>query len=129
MLSTFQKEKTVYKSNFLIPRKDKYIPLSVSDIAYIHSENKIAKIVTFDNRTFYENDSLDEIQRKIDPSRFFRANRQFIISHQAVKDASVWFEGKLSVNLLVDVPERIIVSRARATGFKDWYTDFYSPAL
>jgi len=121
MLSMFRKEKTVYKSNFLIPHKDKYIPLSVNDIAYIFSENKSAKIVTFDKRTFYEHSSLDEMQRQLDPSKFFRANRQYIISHQAIKDISTWFDSKLSVNLLVDVPEKIIVSRARVTEFKDWY--------
>ena len=121
MLSMFRKENVVYKSNFLIPHKDRYIPLSVNDIAYIHSENKIAKIVTLDNRNFCEYNSLDELQRQLDPSKFFRASRQFIISHKAIKDISVWFDSKLSVNLSVDVPEKIIVSRARANEFKDWY--------
>jgi len=122
MLAMFQKEKIVYKSSFLIPHKDKFIPLSVNDIAYIYSENKMAKIVTLDNRTYYENSSLDELQRQLDPSKFFRANRQFTISHKAVKDISFWFDSKLSVNLLVDIPKKIIVSRLRASEFKEWYT-------
>ena len=122
MLSFFRKENTVYKSNFLIPHKDKYIPLSVNDIAYIFSENKIAKIVTLDSRTCYENNSLDEMQRQLDPSKFFRVNRQFIVSHQAIKDISVWFDSKLSVNLSVAVSEKIIVSRGRVSEFKDWYS-------
>jgi two-component system LytT family response regulator len=121
MLAMLQKGKEVYKSFFLIPHKDKFIPLSVNDIAYIYSENKIAKMITFDKRSFYESSSLDEIQRQIDPARFFRANRQFIISHKAIKDISVWFDSKLSVNLTVDIPEKIIVSRVRASEFKDWY--------
>jgi two-component system LytT family response regulator len=123
MLSTLQKEKTIYKSNFLMPHKDKFIPLSVNNIAYIYSENKVAKIVTFDDRTFYENDSLDKIQQQIDPVKFFRANRQFIISHRAIKDISSWFDGKLSVNLTIEAPEKIIVSRMRAGEFKKWYTE------
>ena len=129
MLSMFQKEFKVYKSNFLIPNKDKYIPLSVNDIAYIYSENKIARIVTIESRIFYDNNSLDEMQRQLDPSMFFRANRQFIISHQAVKDISVWFDSKLSVNLTVAVPEKIIVSRARVSELKDWYSSKKRSAL
>ena len=121
MLSMFQKEKAVYKSNFLIPHKDKFIPLSVNNIAYIYSENRSARIVTLDNRGFYENSSLDEIQRQIDPSKFFRANRQFIVSHQAIKDIAVWFDSKLMINLVVDTPEKIIVSRSRVAELKDWY--------
>ena len=123
MLATFQREKKVYKSNFLIPYKDKFIPLSVNDIAYIYSENKMAKITTFDNRTYYENDSLDKILQQLDPYKFFRANRQFIISHKAIKDISVWFDSKLSVNLLVAIPEKIIVSRVRVAEFKEWFTE------
>jgi two-component system LytT family response regulator len=122
MLAMLQKGKEVYKSFFLIPHKDKFIPLSVNDIAYIYSENKIANIATFDKRSFYENGSLDEIQRQLDPLKFFRANRQFIISHKAIKDISVWFDSKLSVNLTVDIPEKIIVSRMRVSEFKEWYT-------
>jgi len=122
MLSMFHKDKEVYKSNLLIPHKDKYIPLAVSNIAYMFSESKIIKIVTIDNRSYHENCSLDEMQRQIDPSSFFRANRQFIISHKAVKDISLWFDSKLSVSLLVDTPEKIIVSRGRVADFKNWYT-------
>jgi len=123
MLAMFQKDKKIYRSNFLIPHKDKFIPLSVNDIAYIYSENRISKIVTLDNRTFYENSSLDTQQQQIDPTKFFRANRQFIISHKAIKDISIWFDNKLSVNLVAAVPEKIIVSKARASEFKEWFTE------
>ena len=39
------------------------------------------------------------------------------------KDISVWFDSKLSVNLSGAIPEKIIVSRARVSEFKDWYTE------
>ena len=59
---------------------------------------------------------------ELDPNVFFRANRQFIIAHKAIKDISIWFGSKLSVNLRVAVPEKIIVSKARVPEFKAWYT-------
>jgi two-component system LytT family response regulator len=123
MLTMFKQEKKDYKSIFLIPHKDKFIPLSVNDIAYIYAENKVAKIVTLDNRTFHEFSSLDEIQRQLDPDKFFRASRQFIISHKAIKDISTWFGGKLSINLTVETPEKVTISRERVSKFKDWYTE------
>ncbi|MBO7082289.1 MAG: LytTR family transcriptional regulator DNA-binding domain-containing protein, partial [Bacteroidales bacterium] len=52
-----------------------------------------------------------------------RANRQFIISRAAVKDISIWFGNKLSINLLVSVPEKIIVSKARVGEFKSWFAE------
>ena len=56
------------------------------------------------------------------PSIFFRANRQFIVSHKAIKDISVWFDSKLAVNLTVDTSEKVIVSRGRVAEFKEWYS-------
>ena len=53
---------------------------------------------------------------------FYRANRQFIVSRRAVRDLSVWFGSRLSVNLTVKTPERIVVSKARVPDFKKWFT-------
>jgi len=111
----------IHKKSFLIPVKDKLIPVSADDIAFIYSQNKKAVITCFNKRDYTMDTSLDDFLKQLDPDQFFRANRQFIISHQAVSDLSMWFDGKLAVNLSVPTPERIIVSRARSTDFKKWY--------
>ncbi len=115
------KKTEIYKSNFLLPFKDKLIPLSTNNIAYFYSENKVAKIATIDNQIFYENSSLEEIYKQINPADFFRANRQFIISHKAIKDISTWFDNRLAINLLIPTPENIIISRNRVSKFRHWY--------
>ncbi|HPS11617.1 MAG TPA: LytTR family DNA-binding domain-containing protein, partial [Paludibacteraceae bacterium] len=122
LLATFNKEKDAYKSHFLIPHKDKLIPLPVERIACFYIENKMAKIITTDNETFYMDSPLEDLYLQLDPSEFFRANRQYIVSHKAIKDISIWFGSKLSINLIVSVPEKIIVSKARVSEFKTWYT-------
>ncbi|MDR2911534.1 MAG: LytTR family DNA-binding domain-containing protein [Bacteroidales bacterium] len=110
------------KSNLLIPHKDKLIPLSVDKIAFIYFENKMSNIYTFDGEKYYLDISLDEFCRQLDDEKFFRANRQYIIAHKAIKDVSLWFTSKLSVNLTVVVPEKIIISKERAPKFKEWLT-------
>ena len=122
LLAAFKQKKEVYKSHFLIPHKDKLIPLSIDRIACFYTENKMAKIITSDHETFYMDNSLEDIFAQLDPSEFFRANRQYIISHKNIKDISIWFGSKLSVNLTVAVPDKIIVSKARVAEFKAWYT-------
>lgn len=111
----------IHKKSFLIPVKDKLIPVSADDIAFIYSQNKKAVITCFNKRDYTMDTSLDDFLKQLDPDLFFRANRQFIISHKAVVDLSMWFDGKLAVNLSMPTPERIIVSRARSTDFKKWY--------
>jgi two-component system, LytTR family, response regulator LytT len=122
MLAAFADAKKVKKSNFLIPHKDKLIPLATAQIACFYTENKMVKIVTIDQQTYSMDSSLEDLLLQLDPAEFFRANRQYIVSHKAIKDISVWFGSKLSINLSVTVPEKIIVSKARVSEFKAWYT-------
>jgi len=122
VLAAFRQTKTAYKSNFLIPHKDKFIPLAIDRIACFYTENKMVKIITYDHQVFNMDSSLEELYTQLDPSQFFRANRQFIVSHKAIKDISVWFGSKVSINLFVTVPEKIIVSKARVAEFKTWFT-------
>ena len=115
--------KKKYKSCFLIPERDKLIPLTTSNIAYVYIDTKTVKAIAMDGHTYYLNQTLDDIMAQFDPELFFRANRQFIISRNAVKDMSVWFGNKLAVNLSVPVPEKIIVSKARVGEFKTWFAE------
>lgn len=121
-LESIKGKKKNYKSHFLIPHKDKLIPVSTEKIAFIYSEYKMAKIVTREEQTYSLDISLDELSRQLNPSSFFRANRQYILSHHSIQDIAVWFGGKLSVNLYLPTPDKIIVSRAKVSEFKEWYT-------
>jgi two-component system LytT family response regulator len=64
--------------------------------------------------------TLEALQGMLSPVDFYRANRQFIIAREAVADISVWFGSRLSVNLKLDTPEKIVVSKARVPEFKQW---------
>ena len=109
-----------YKSYFLVPEKDKLIPLATVDVAYICIDEKMVKAVTFANRTYYLDQSLDDLGLQLNQDEFFRANRQFLISRRAIKDLSIWFGGKIAVNLSVTTPERIIVSKLKVGEIKKW---------
>lgn len=111
-----------YKNCFLLPERDKLIPLLTNDIAYVFIDSKTVKIVSKEMKSFYISQTLDDLMGELDPNVFFRANRQFIISRHAVKDVSVWFGNKLAINLTVETPEKIIVSKARVAEFKTWFT-------
>ena len=116
-------EKKRYRSCFLLPERDKLVPLPVSSIIYIYIDAKTVKIVTTGGKNYYMNHTLDDLMSELDPQMFFRANRQFIVSRDSIKDVSVWFGNKLAINLNVEVPEMIIVSKAKVGEFKAWFTD------
>ena len=114
-------EKKRYKSCFLMPERDKLVPLPANNIAYIYIDSQTVRMASFESKSFYISQTLDDLMNELDPKIFFRANRQFIVSRRAIKDVSVWFGNKLAINLTVDVPEKIIVSKARVSEFKIWF--------
>ena len=111
-----------YKSHFLIPAKgDRLIPIETETILYFHIANGQVKAVDDTGREHLFPQTLDELADALDPHLFFRANRQFLIAKRAIREASLWFNGRLSITLSVPTPERIIISKARAAEFKAWF--------
>ena len=111
-----------YKTHFLVSQKgDKLVPLIANDIAYIYIELNIVKAVTFEEKTFVLQYTMDELSDMLNPKDFYKANRQYIIARKAVKDIDLWFNNRLSINLKPAAPEKVLVSKARITDFKMWF--------
>lgn len=111
-----------YKTHFLVPQKgDKLLPLSVESVYYFYINEGIVKAVTMEGKEYPVSHTLDEIADSLNPIRFFRVNRQYLIARKAIKDIDLWFNGRLSVNLIVPVPEKILISRVRVAEFKEWF--------
>lgn len=123
LMSELNSMKKKYKTCFLIPERDKLIPLATNNIACIFIDTKTVKAISMDGRSYYMSQNLEELMGQLDPELFFRANRQFIISRNAIKDLSIWFGNKLSLNLTVNVPEKIIISKPRVSEFKAWFSE------
>jgi two-component system LytT family response regulator len=122
-LMDYFKNEQKYKTHFLIPAKgDKLIPVRTADLAFFYIDAGLVKAQTFDTRNYHFDNTLDELTEILDPAMFFRANRQFIINREAIKDVDLWFSGKLSLNLTKEPPCKIVISKARVPEFKSWFT-------
>ncbi len=106
--------------NFLIPVRDKILPLSPEEIAFCHTSGEKVSAYTFDGRSYPLDKSLDLLSGMLPDDSFFRANRQFIIARTAITDLTVWYGSRLSVNLNIPVPEKIIISKTRVPLLKRW---------
>jgi DNA-binding LytR/AlgR family response regulator len=121
LIDSFRKASS-YKTHFLIPLKgDKLFPVQASEIACFYIDASLVKAKTTGDKTYNFEYTLDELASILNPSDFFRANRQYIIARNAIKDIDFWFNSRLSVNLKVSVPEKILISKARVPDFKKWF--------
>lgn len=112
--------KKEYKSRLLVPDKDKLIPIEIKDISFIYTTNKSTAIYLKDKKCHPINATLDQIFTCLNPEEFIRANKQFIVSRSSVKNITIWFDSRLLLNMDIDVPERIYVSKNKASEFKSW---------
>lgn len=99
--------------SLLVMLADKFYPLPVEDILFFYTANEKITAYTSDGKRH-------PVDRTLDTDCFFRANRQFIISRKAIRDIDLWFGNRLSVNLTLPVPERIIISKTKTPIFKKW---------
>lgn len=106
----------------LVHHKDKIIPLSNSDIAYIYTRDERVSVCDNSGAIYSLNRPLETLQAQLPESQFFRANRQYIISRHSIKDISVWFGSRLTIALSLPTPERIVIPKAKVPEFKRWLT-------
>ncbi len=107
-------------NTMLVRYKDKIIPVAMADVAFFYTFAERVTLTTLTGESYPVDKTLEALSQQLNAEEFFRANRQFIVSRRAVKDIAVWFGSRLALNLTLETPERIIISKARVPEFKQW---------
>ncbi|BAV07485.1 two component transcriptional regulator, LytTR family [Filimonas lacunae] len=115
-----QQIKPAYKTSLLVNLREKIIPVQIKDIAYCYLDNTVIELCTLQQQKYFTTNSLDELEKSVNPQQFYRANRQFLINRQAVSNVERLFSRKLAVQLVVDTPEEVMVSKIKAVEFLQW---------
>jgi DNA-binding LytR/AlgR family response regulator len=111
---------STYKNRFLIKNGTKLQSISTEEIAYFYAHDKLVSLITHQQQNFIVDYTLDELDTQLDPKLFFQINRQFIANFKSIKKIHTYFNGKLKVELNPAVNDEVIVSRERASEFKNW---------
>lgn len=110
-----------YRERFLVKKGDQLIPVAIQEIAYFHTRNDWVCLTTHDNRQFFVDFRLDELEDSLDPALFFRVNRQVLASPSAMQKARQHLNGKLKLELVPAPDGEIFVSREKAAAFRTWW--------
>lgn len=107
-------------TKMLIPFKDKLVPIDLKDVSCFYTTDKSTRVCMKNGLSYPYAKTLEQIYASLNPSDFYRANKQFILSRDSIVDITVWFDNRLRVTLDTEVPEYIYVSKNRAADFKAW---------
>lgn len=109
-----------YRKRIMVTKVDGYVQLAVDDVAFFKVEEKVTLAYTFSGQVHAIDFSLEKLEEELYGDSFFRANRQYIVNIEAIKQIESYFGGKLILKLNTVAAEKIIVSRKKANIFKKW---------
>lgn len=112
--------KNEFQDGFLTQQKEKSVIVKTSDIAFFSIEFETVYLYTFDKKKSMVFKNLEYIESVCDPNQFFRINRQFLVNKDAILSFEPYFNRKIILQLKVNSPEKVIVSRMKVTSFKEW---------
>ena len=121
ILASMKSQVIRYRERFLIPhRADEYLIVPVNDVSHITIRDGVVRLCTLDGKTHALNMTLEEAESQLDPQRFMRVNRQFIVSAAAVSKLSTYFLGKMRIHVAAFPDVEIIVSKDKVATVKRW---------
>ena len=109
-----------YKNRFMITVGTKIRSIETTEIAYFYSDEKITFLVTKEGQHLPIDFSLDKLSTQLDPNRFFRISRQFLIAFESIQNVFTHFKGKLKLELSPKSKLDVFVSGDRMAEFKEW---------
>ncbi len=111
------------RRNFLVPYRDKLIPIKDEEFAWFKIENGIVDGTLADGRNYAIDKTLEELEKLLNPDDFFRANRQFIVARQCIREIEFYFNGRLLIRVEPISKKPILISKERVPVFKKWFEE------
>ncbi len=109
-----------YKERLLVYKGGDMVSLPVNDILYFYKDGRNMLVTTSSGEAYCLSVTIQELESQLDPDKFFRLNRQYLVNIAALKKISPFFNSKLIVQLFHCSDRNIIVSKERAVPFKEW---------
>ena len=109
-----------YKGRFIVKTGENIEVVQSSDIHHFESKDSLTFLVTNKGKKYIIEYALEQLEKILLPSDFFRINRKTIIHIQSIDKVRTFFNNRLTVSSKYLDTESNIVSRERVPDFKKW---------
>ncbi|AUD05809.1 LytR/AlgR family response regulator transcription factor [Spirosoma pollinicola] len=120
LLQALKMAPSPYRDRFMVTIGTKIRSIETPDIAYFYFEDKSTWLTTRDGQHVSIEYSLDKLTTLLNPQRFFRVNRAFLVALDAIQTIHTYSGSKLKVELKPVPRQEIFVSGDRIADFKEW---------
>ncbi|MFT3712960.1 MAG: LytTR family DNA-binding domain-containing protein [Archangium sp.] len=108
------------RERVLVRHKGAQRALNIEEVAYFRADDKLTLAVDVTGKDFIIDRTLGQLEQELDPRRFFRVNRAWIICATAVVSFKSAGRGRLELTLSPEPVEEVLVSQEHAAAFKDF---------
>lgn len=109
-----------YRERFVVKMLDREKVISTSDILYIYSEGKCSYAKLKDGFIEILDMSLEKISSQLDPAKFMRVSRKYIVPLECVAGTRRLSGGKERLEIKGDPAVEVVVSRERRREVRKW---------
>ncbi|TGE23691.1 response regulator transcription factor [Hymenobacter aquaticus] len=110
-----------YKKQFVVKVGEHLKVIPVENISYFFSLEKATFLQTRENRRFVVDQTLEQLEKLLDPRQFFRLNRAYYAQHDAIQDIIHYTNSRLKTVLTPAAPDGdVLISRERVPAFRAW---------
>ena len=109
-----------YKTRFTIQVGQHLKIIPANEICCFYSENKASYLTTTSGRNYPVDVSLENLEKELNPEKFFRINRKSIVNIDCIEDIISYTNSRLEIKVKAFNEFQLIVSRERVRDFKNW---------
>ena len=110
-----------YKKRFLGKVGQRLFFITTDTICFFQADNKIVYLVDNEGNRYVVEHTMESLEDLLDPQQFFRLNRSFIVSIDAIEQVKPYYNSRLKLSVkCITSQEDMVVSRERVAGFKQW---------
>lgn len=97
-----------------------FVAVPIDRIAWFTTEHKLTLMIERDGRRRIVDDTLAQLETRLDPNAFFRLNRRYLAHVGAMTRFRSVGKGRIEVILSPEPREEILVSQENAAAFRRW---------
>jgi two-component system LytT family response regulator len=97
--------------------------VDLNESAYFYSQDKMTFAISKEGKRYPIDETLEQLEGRLDPTRFFRINRQLIVCIDAIEEMYAYSKSRVKIKLNPAFTQGdAIVSTERSPFFKRWLT-------
>lgn len=108
------------KDRLIVKKGTSYYVMKTDEVAFLYTESRVVFLIDKTGERYVIEKNLSELELELPNRQFFRVNRKFIVSIDAIRSFKPSFKGKIALELMHLSKAEVSISQENAAQFRKW---------